>query len=189
MHKILLVFPALLLVPPVSAEETWELKQLMQTMAQVESSSARFTETKYLSVLTAPLTLSGKLTYTRPGRVEKHVLVPYDERLTVEGNVLTLEKNGKSRTLDLPSYPVAWAFVESIRATLSGDLALLQRFYRARFDGDNAAWHLILEPLDGEITAYVQSITIDGSDNRIDRVELREAGGDRSVMIITGSGA
>lgn len=185
MRKILLAALALLWMRGGGAEEIWGLTQLMQTMAQVESSSTRFTETKYLSVLTTPLTLSGKLTYARPGRVEKHVLVPYDERLTVEGNVLTLEKNGKSRTLNLPSHPVAWAFVESIRATLSGDLALLQRFYRARFDGDNAAWHLILEPLDGEITAYVQSITIDGSDNRVNSVEILEVGGDKSVMTIT----
>jgi hypothetical protein len=186
MRKILLAALMLLWGQGGGAEESWGLTQLMQAMAQVESSSARFTETKYLSVLTTPLTLSGKLSYVRPGRVEKHVLVPYDERLTVENDVLTLEKNGKNRTLDLPSHPVAWAFVESIRATLSGDLALLQRFYRARFDGDHAAWRLILEPLDSEITAYVQSITIDGSDNHIDRIELREAGGDRSVMVIMG---
>ncbi|MGH8752042.1 MAG: LolA family protein, partial [Burkholderiales bacterium] len=79
------------------AQESWGLEQLMQDMARVETSSANFTETKTLSVLTAPLTLSGKLFYRRPGRVEKHVLSPYDESLRVEGDALTLEKNGKSR--------------------------------------------------------------------------------------------
>jgi hypothetical protein len=189
MRRFLLAALLLVFAEAGSADESWGLVQLMQGMAGVQSSSAIFTETKYVSALTAPLSLSGRLFYLRPGRVEKHVLAPYDEHLIAEDERLTLKKNGQSHNFVLQSNPVAWAFVESIRATLSGDLLLLQRFYRTRLEGDRSAWQLILEPLDGQMLSYVQSIRISGHGNQIDRIETLEAGGDRSVMNITGSGA
>ena len=165
---------------------TWDLPQLMERMAQVPSSTASFTEKKYLAVLTAPLELSGKLAYSRPGRIEKHVLTPYDERMVVDGDNLTLEKKGEKRSFALQSHPVAWAFVESIRATLAGDMALLQRFYRTALQGSKEAWWLTLEPQDAQMAGYVQSITISGSDNRVNSLEILETNGDKSVMTITG---
>ncbi|MGH8751630.1 MAG: LolA-related protein, partial [Burkholderiales bacterium] len=84
--------------------------------------------------------------------------------------------------------PVAWAFVESIRATLAGDLLQLQRFYRTDFAGSRASWRLTLLPVDEQMSAYVQSIRLSGSAQRIERVETLETGGDSSVMIITESG-
>lgn len=163
----------------------WDVPQLMERMAQVPSSTANFTETRYLAVLTEPLELSGTLAYSRPGRIEKHVLIPYDERMVVDRDNFTLEKDGKTRSFALQSHPVAWAFVESIRATLAGDMALLQRFYRTVLQGSKQAWWLTLEPQDAQTAGYVQLITISGSDNRVNKVEILEANGDKSVMTIT----
>ena len=93
----------------------WDLSQLMSLMAQVPTIRANFIEKKYMAVLTSPLTLSGTLFYSRPGYLEKHVLLPYEERFLVDGDNLTLENKSKSqkRTLALKNYPVAWAFVGS----------------------------------------------------------------------------
>ena len=42
----------------------------------------------------------------------------------------------------LQDYPVLWAFVESIRSTLAGDLQSLNRFYRVELDGSERDWRL-----------------------------------------------
>ena len=157
----------------------------MALMAEVPSTNESFTESKSLAVLSEPLLLSGTLSYNRPDRLEKHVLSPYEEHLIVEGNNLTLiNKNGKKKRIALSRYPIIQAFVESIRGTLAGDGDALKRFYRVGLSGDRRNWTLTLRPLDQELADYVRSIELSGTEAQVTRVDIREAGGDSSVMTI-----
>jgi hypothetical protein len=162
----------------------WSLETLMRDLGQVRSSKARFVERKYLKVLNAPLELRGTLTYVAPGNLEKRTLSPKAETLTVEGDRLTIESAARNehRTLRLQDYPVLWAFVESIRSTLSGDIQALERFYRIELEGGPLQWRLYLVPRDKEMRAVISLIRIGGSRDRVDRIEVHEANGDRSVM-------
>jgi hypothetical protein len=137
--------------------------------------------------LTAPLETSGILVYTAPNRLEKHTLRPEPETLILDQDSLTIDSKvaGKRRTLALPDYPVVWAFVESIRSTLAGDLQTLERFYRITLQGDERAWRLLLTPIEPKMQSVVSEIRIGGSGNRIGTIEILETGGDRSVMTIT----
>jgi len=167
------------------AGESWGVEQLMIELGRVQESRARFVERKYLKVLQSPLELTGTLVYTAPGRLEKRTLTPKPETMTVEGDRLVMEKSGRTRTLRLEDYPVLWGFVESIRSTLKGDLAALDRFYRVALDGGPSRWTLSLMPKDAKMNAFINSILIGGGKGRISSVEVREAKGDRSVMLVT----
>src|SRR4029453_10340205 len=83
----------LLALIPLLAEAAPQLTitELMQMLGSVESASAKFVETRHSALLKSPLVLQGTLAYRRPDRLEKHVLSPYDERITVEGSRLSLE--------------------------------------------------------------------------------------------------
>ena len=170
------------------APATWNVETLMQQLSEVKQSQARFVERKYLKVLKAPLELSGTLTYTKPGRLEKRTLKPKPETLTVADDQLTLENPARNerRVLKLRDYPVLWGFVESIRATLGGDIKALERFYRVELEGNAAKWQLYLVPRDRKMNEVISLIRIDGSQARLDTIEVQEARGDRSVMKITG---
>ncbi len=172
-----------------AAETTaaWGLEQLMQNLGQVKSARSKFAERKYLSMLNAPLDSSGTLVYTAPGRLEKHTLLPKPETLVLGEGKLVIEykERNQRRTLVLQDYPVIWAFVESIRSTLAGDLRTLNRFYRASLEGNADKWRLSLKPADPKMQTVVKEIHIDGSGNRVRMVEIIEAEGDRSVMTIT----
>jgi len=163
------------------------IPELMQMLASVESARARFVETRESAVLKSPLVVQGTLSYRRPDRLEKHVLAPHDERITVEGGQLTLENRAQNRrkTIAVGSAPGLAALVESIRATRAGDLAALRRHYALQVEGSRDEWTLILRPLESQVADYVTSIALSGSDSRIRRIVVAEAGGDRSVMEIT----
>lgn len=165
----------------------WGVEQLMQSLAQVKSAKGKFVERKYLAILNAPLEFSGVLVYTAPGRLEKHILLPQPESLVLEQDRLTMENKARNqrRTLVLQEYPVIWAFVESIRSTLAGDLQTLSRFYRVGLEGSDDQWRLLLVPSEPKMQAMVREIRITGSKNRIRGIEILEAEGDRSVMTIT----
>lgn len=169
---------------PAGAAEAWTLSDLMAVMAEVPSSREAFTERKYMDVLVEPIVLTGDLSYRRPDRLERHVRRPYEERLIVEGDRLTLETLDGKRKIALRRHPVIWGFVESIRATLTGDEATLRKVYDARLEGSRGQWKLTLTPKDPQLAEYVTSIEIGGAGSRIGRVETREADGDRSVMTI-----
>lgn len=197
-------------VNAVTATNAFGLADVMAAMAQVTASRAEFIETKTLAVLTQPLVITGTLAYQRPDRLERQTRSPNAEHMVVEGDRLTLEygagsSNGSNgpnspnganglnspnvpkrdkRSFALALNPVLWAFVESIRATLAGNGAVLEKFYWVRTEGTLRDWTLNLEPRNAQIAAHVQQIRLFGSGPRIERIEVFEANGDRSVTRI-----
>jgi outer membrane lipoprotein-sorting protein len=170
-----------------TAAGDWGLEQLMQALGQVKTAKAKFVERKYLAMLDTPLELSGTLVYSAPGRLEIYTLRPKPESLVLEQDRLVMENPARNqrRTLDLQEYPVVWAFVESFRSTLAGDLPTLHRFYRTRLEGNEAQWRLTLKPIEPKMQTVVSEIRIEGSRNRIRTIEINETVGNRSVMTMT----
>jgi hypothetical protein len=168
----------------VSAE--WGLPQLMQSLAQVKSSQGKFKERKYLAVLIAPLDSSGTISFQAPGHLEKHTLKPKAESLVLDQGVLTIDSKARNikRTLVLQEYPAVWAFVESIRSTLAGDLPTLQRFYKIKLKGNAAKWSMQLVPLEQRTRQVMSEIVVSGRGARVTNIETTEPNGDRSMMTV-----
>lgn len=172
--------------PEKASVPAWGMQQLMQGMAEVKSSRRKFTERKYVKVLTAPLESSGILVYEAPGRLEKHTLAPREESMVLNQGVIVIESRARhmKRTMMVNQYPAIGAFVESIRATLAGDLKTLTRYYQIKLDGNAAHWHLKLIPGDPATRDMVREINMEGRGKLVDSIEILEAGGDRSVMMV-----
>jgi hypothetical protein len=167
-----------------AAADGWSIEDLMAELAQVGHAQAPFVEQKYLKVLKTPLESSGTLTFDPPDRMVKRTLKPKPETMIVEADRLVLERQGRTRTLRLQDYPVLWAFVESIRATLKGDLNTLKRFYDVELDGGPQRWSLAMKPKDAKMSRVISSIEIAGVQGKVRTVKVQEAQGDRSVMTV-----
>jgi len=187
MMRVLIGMLALAAGPSAAAAD-WGVEQLMRELGQVKSSRAQFVERKHMAILNAPLESSGTLIYTAPGRLEKHTLTPRQESLVLDGDRLILERKERKqrRTFALQDQPVIWAFVESIRSTLAGDLETLSRFYQVTLDGSERQWRLTLKPVEAGMQNVLSEIRIGGSRNRVSAIEIIETQGDRSVMTIAG---
>ena len=193
----LIVWPLLLCaglgITPASAAEAeqddapWSVTELMHGLAQVKKSRATFVEHKHLSMLKTPLEFSGTLEYSAPSRLVKNTLLPKPESLILDQDKLVVDTGDAAgkRTLSLQDYPAVWAFVESIRSTLAGDIGTLNRFYHVSLEGRPKQWQLVLRPADSKIKSLVDEILIKGSFDQINTIEIREAGGDYSVMSIS----
>ena len=172
--------------PATAAEAEWGVAQLMHELGQVKRSQARFSERKYLKVLKQPLQSSGTLTYVAPDRLEKRTLKPKPEALIIDGKTLTVETaEGKKHALKLQDYPVLRAFVESIRATLAGDVATLERYYKIELEGNPGRWQLFLAPRERSMGQVISQIRIGGVGTKLDLIEVQEAKGDRTVTKVT----
>lgn len=186
--RFLLVAAMLSAACMAMAETNDSLRAVMNSLHAVTSASGTFTEKKYLSIASEPLESSGRLVYTAPDRLEKTTLQPDRQSLVVTGDELIVT-NGASqqRKLKLSEHPEIKAFVESVRATLSGNIDGLYRYYDVSFDGDVGQWTLKLRPTAKQMKDRINMITLQGGNGHLQSVAVDEADGDRSVMTITPS--
>ena len=77
------------------------------------------------------------------------------------------------------------ALVESVRGTLSGDQATLEKNYAVEFSGAQGKWLLTLTPVPKALTQVVRQIQIAGADANIKTIVFDQADGDRIEMTIS----
>lgn len=182
MIRVLLFTAACVLAAPAWA--AWDLDQLMQSLARTKVSRATFVEKKYLAMLDAPVTSSGELLFTAPDKLERRTVKPRPESVVLEGGTMTMIRGERRMVLRLEEHPAIGALTESVRATLAGDKAALERHYTPKLQGDEGRWSLLLVPKEARTRAYVLQIRIDGERGELRTVEIEQSDKDRSVMTI-----
>lgn len=179
-----LVALALMPVPVISHAAEWDIDQLMRGLAQTHSDHARFVEKKYIAMLDKPVESSGELFYTAPDYLEKRTIKPKPESIILDHGTLVIERGRQKHGLQLQDYPELAAFIDSIRGTLAGDRKALERNYRLSLDGTVEHWTLQLLPLDEKMQAVVKRIRIAGVRDAVRSIEITQADGDSSLMLI-----
>jgi outer membrane lipoprotein-sorting protein len=172
-----------------SALAAWDLQQLMDSLARNRSGRATFVETRQIAMLSAPLVSSGELLYTAPDKLEKRTLKPKPETMAIDGDMLSITRGRQKYELQLQAQPELAAFIDSIRGTLAGDRGALERNYRLGLQGTPDSWVLQLLPIDNRMKAVVQRIRISGVQGDVKRIEIDQADGDSSLMVIEKSTA
>jgi len=167
-----------------AAAAAGDLDEVMHLLAMRRHGRVEFVEQHFLSVLNRPIESSGEMRYDAPDHLEKRTLLPRPENLVLAGGELTVERGGHTRVLDLRRYPQIQPLIESIRATLAGDRAALERVFEVEFSGTVDRWVLRLVPVEPSLKRSVSEIHIDGAGDNLLRVEIRQADGDRSLMTL-----
>lgn len=162
----------------------WDIAALMELLSRNPPGRATFNETRHLALLDRPLESSGELRFSPPRRLEKTTLAPGTETLVADGDVLTLERLGKRNTLSLRDHPEVAVFIDSVRGTLAGDRATLEKAFALSLDGETKRWTLVMRPLVPAVAKLVARIEVSGSYADIHRIEIHQPDGDYSLMTI-----
>lgn len=161
-----------------------DLDRLMGLLAQRKHGHVTFVEEHFLGVLDRPVESSGELLYDAPERLEKRTLKPKPESLVLQNGVITAHRGRHTYVLNLSDYPQIVPLIDSIRATLAGDRAALERIFKVTLDGGLEHWTLLLVPSDATVAKTVKEIRIEGARDAIHSVEIQQADGDRSLLTI-----
>lgn len=175
---------ALMLLPALGHAAEWGLDQLMRDLAQTRSGRASFIEKKSIALLDQPVESSGELLYSAPDHLERRTLKPKAESMTVDAGTLVIERGRQKHQVQLQDYPELAAFIDSIRGTLAGDRTALERNYRLSLDGTAERWTLQLLPTHEKMQAAVRRIRIAGVRDTVRSIEITQADGDSSLMLI-----
>lgn len=177
----------LLLTLACTAAPAWaafDLAALMAQLAQRKGGEARFTEERTVTTLDATLRASGRLTFQAPDRFARYTEEPRAESMEVQGNNVVLKRGTRTRQMVLDAIPELAALADAMRGTLNGDAAALQRHFRAEVSGAPARWVLTLTPTDSRLARSVEQLQIAGLGPDVRSIDLRLAGGDRSLMLV-----
>lgn len=147
---------------------------------------ANFQETHYSNFLTEPVTTTGILTFHPPSRMEKHILVPFEEIYVVDDQYVHFENptKGISKTFPLDEYPAFQGFLVGFRSALAGDFETLKQFFDIVVEGTKDQWTLRLLSAEDSLTDLLSSITITGRNSNLGTIDIHEPNGDRSFMIL-----
>src|SRR5580698_11615298 len=78
-----------------------DAEEVMRLLAMRQHGRVEFIEQHFLAILKHPVESSGELRYDAPDHLEKRTLLPRPENLVLAGGVLTVERGGHQRVLDL----------------------------------------------------------------------------------------
>jgi hypothetical protein len=157
----------------------------MTLLSQRQHGEADFTEKKYLSLLKQPLESSGVLIYDAPDHLEQRTTLPRPQAVVLDHGVVTMQIGKRQRVLRLADYPQLAPLIDSIRATLAGDRAALERVFELGFSGTLDHWQLRLQPRNARLAANLKLIDMRGERDAVREVQVQQSDGDRSIMSIT----
>jgi outer membrane lipoprotein-sorting protein len=174
----------LLFLIALPAFAAFDVGQLMNELAKHKGGKAKFVEKKTISLLDKPVVSTGEMSYIAPAYLEKRTLTPKPEILILDKDMLSIERDKQKLSINLSNQPEALAFIDSIRGTLTGNRAALEKNYGLYLSGTADKWVLTLLPSEPKIAALVLRIVVTGSKNQIRSIEYLQADGDRSLMTI-----
>jgi outer membrane lipoprotein-sorting protein len=182
--RVPLALGLLCLAAPLTPAYGFDAEQVLAELAQNKQGRATFVETKYLAVLDGPIKSSGTLSFESPARIEKDTLQPKREVLVLDGDTLTVTRDGRTMTVNLRDHAQVLSFVAAIRGVLLGNAQLLEQVYKIDLSGSQASWRMVLTPRDEKLASVIKEIRMGGGGGQMRSVEYVEPNGDHAVMQI-----
>jgi len=168
-------------IPPSSAE--MGLGEVMAALSTIRFSESRYIEEKHYDMMDIPMIQQGILRYESQERLAWDRGRSGKARYEILDDQMVASRNGKVvQTISLESMPAMRAFIESFRATLSGNEARLREYYEVEFSGVMDNWQLQLKPRDRDMRRFIDSILIKGQKDQLRLIEIYEINGDWSRM-------
>lgn len=171
---------------PLSAR-AFDLNALQEQLSATPVVRGQFVQQKFLRSLPQPLTSRGDFTLAA-GRGLLWLLrtpIAQDLRINADG-ISRRDESGKWQAL--PQHTGAGRENRLFLSVLAGDTRGLQENFELALTGKADDWQLVLTPRSALLRQIFDSIQINGG-KLVDRIELRETQGDRSVLQMTGATA
>ena len=182
MKRLSALLCAVSMATVASTVSALDLPELMKNLSAQKEGRARFVEQKTLSVLSTPIESRGELSFKAPDFLQKKTTQPIQETLTVERDRVILIRGGKEQIIQLDAQPEMRAFIDSLRATLSGDLPTLKKSFLVKLSGPANKWTLSLRPLSANLQRILVEVSIQGRNSEILFIETSMLNGDRTFL-------
>ncbi len=145
--------------------------------------SASFVEEKKIALLSEPLVNFGRIEYSRPRRLERRTVRPFESLWRLDGHLVTIDDGGEKTTIDLRKHPDASLLATAFVDVLAGDIDRLRKNFDLSFAAqrEDRPWSLELRPLKNGSRAFFRRIEISGIGGLVQRLVIIGSSGDNST--------
>lgn len=184
MRLIRFLFLLAMALLPLSAR-AFDLNALQQQLRATPIVRGQFVQQKFLRSLPQPLTSRGDFTLAAGKGLLWRLRTPIaqDLRINADG-IARRDESGAWQAL--PQHTGAGRENQLFLSVLAGDTRGLEENFDLALTGEATGWKLTLTPRSALLKQIFSTIQIDGG-ALVDRIELRETQGDRSVLQMTGA--
>ena len=147
-----------------------DVEDLLRTLVRPAPDEIPFVEVRFSPLLDTPVVASGRLEYLAPGRLARHVVDPYREDTSIDGEQVVLSREGeKARQFSLRRAPELRGLLSSFSAILSGDAAALDETFEMSLSREVPAgrWTLRLAPRDASLRKRLGDIEVHGGEGTV----------------------
>lgn len=166
----------------VARADAFDLAQLSRQLSEPEVVRGSFVQEKYLRALPQPLVSTGTFVLARDRGLLWLLREPMQQDYRISGTGIARRNGSGWQQSDQPT-PAARQN-DLFLAVLHGNTEALQRDFELELNGDSHAWALTLTPRSKLLGQIFTRILIQGSATA-ERVELLEAQGDSTLMLLT----
>jgi Outer membrane lipoprotein carrier protein LolA-like len=171
---------------PSHSTAAFQLDTLLAHLARPAPASTPFIEAHFSALLTRPLVVSGELEYLGPGDLARTVEKPYRERAAINGDTVTLERDGEAiQHFSLDRAPAMRSLLASFTALLGGDAGALERQFALDLHGNAREWTIGLTPRDPAVHQRIRSITVSGNGDDLRCLTTFQANDDVTVTLLS----
>lgn len=171
---------ALLLGAAALPAQAFDLNDLQQQLQATPVVRGQFVQQKFLRSLPQPLTSNGVFVLSSDHGLLWELRVPLFQDLLITADGIYRRGDG-GKWQALPQQIGSGRETRLFLAVLAGDTKGLQDNFDMQVSGSAGAWQLVMTPKSSLLKQIFQDIRINGG-KLVERIELRETQGDRTVM-------
>lgn len=158
----------------------FDLQDLQTQLRDTAVVRGQFVQQKFLRSLPQPLTSSGRFTLSSTQGLLWELRAPLHQDLLITADGMFRRDDG-GKWQALPQPVGSGRETRLFLAVLAGDTQGLQDNFDIALTGAASAWELVMTPKSALLKQIFSDIRITGG-KLVDRIELRETQGDRTVM-------
>ncbi|MCF3651475.1 outer membrane lipoprotein carrier protein LolA [Synoicihabitans lomoniglobus] len=165
----------------LAADPAW--RELFVQLGAARSRYSTFEESRYFPFRRTPVILPGEIRIL-PGRGLSLRYPEPKERIMIVDADGVLLRDAKGRERAAPRDGHAQAATTALTNVLQFDLPALQEAFTVEGTRDGAAWTLTFTPREAELAERLGTIQVDGEDNQLQRIEMRQSDRQRIEIVI-----
>lgn len=168
---------------PRTIDPTVEFNAKLAAQSKVvKTIKCNFSQTKHAAALTKDARLSGVFYYNNDGRMCLLYSEPRGNQIVINGDRFAIETAGKRNVVSASSNPMLRQLSLMLRACMTGDVAMFNSGWQARYSEQGAEYIVELLPQDKRAKKYVSKVVLNFNkkDMSLNKMMMVEASGDYS---------
>ncbi|MDR2813764.1 MAG: outer membrane lipoprotein carrier protein LolA [Prevotellaceae bacterium] len=170
--------------PATGEQQQAMLKNIAALSGKMKSLTCDFEQVKEIAMLSEKMASKGKMYYRHDNRVRWEYVSPYAYTLIMNNHKILLQSGGNKNVIDGKSSQLFQGIISIMTSSINGAGLTDSKNFKADLYWGEKRREVVLTPLQKEVKQTFSHIklTISIKDYSVDKVEMKEPGGDVTII-------